>query len=112
MSAEIVKQRKFATPKYVLAYFPEDEEMDIVPKEMIKNVEVLEKLSESNDSTKKFFVKAKFIVVKDGKKQEEFFEGEIIDVNGKLKSDQNIWLRKHLYTPVSVTRWEFFSYWG
>lgn len=46
MSAETVKSRKDKIPKYVLAHFHDDGEMNIVPKEKILNVNVLREFLE------------------------------------------------------------------
>ena len=80
MSAETVKNRRVKIPKYVLAYFHEDEQVNIVPKEKIVNVDVLKEFS--NDRSKKLVVKAKFLVKNDRKGEEQIYEGDIIDVNG------------------------------
>ena len=82
MSAEIVKSRKFTIPKYVLAHFYDDGIIDIVPKEKIVNVDVLREFI--GDRSKKLVMQAKFFGHnEDGKKEEEIYEGEILDVNGK-----------------------------
>ncbi|XP_066934133.1 transcription factor SPT20 homolog [Clytia hemisphaerica] len=80
MSAETVKSRKDKIPKYVLAHFHDDGEMNIVPKEKILNVNVLREFLE--DRKKNLVVKALFFGRdKDGKKLEEIYEGRILEVN-------------------------------
>ena len=82
MSAEIVKNRNFfKAPKYVLAHFEDDDEVEIVPKDKVVNFEILKEFME--DTSKKLKIKAKFMVRNGNKKVEEIYEGAILDINGK-----------------------------
>ena len=82
MPLEIVKQRKSAIPRYVLAYFEDDSCTNIVTRDKIVNQDEVRKFLQDPSIEKK--VEATFIVDDDGKKTEVNYEGILLGADGKF----------------------------